>query len=108
MIVQAVPDSILDAGAATCMKISAVAWGFPVQVAALTSRTALLLPADDWKESCGLLSSTSRAAALLRAEREGKRAYAGVVRHQCQHVTSSRRTGDQANHSGSIKSRHSV
>jgi hypothetical protein len=48
------------------------------------------------------------AAELLRTEREGKRTHARVVRHQRQHVVSSRRTRDQANHARPIEVCHSI
>ena len=44
----------------------------------------------------------------LGSESEGKRTHARIVRHQRQHVASSRRTGDQANHAGPIEVRHSI
>ena len=55
-----------------------------------------------------LLEMHSRAAFPLRPESECERPHAGIARHQGQHVLSSRRSGDQANHAGPIEARHSV
>jgi hypothetical protein len=51
---------------------------------------------------------TGRATGPLWTERERKRTHARIVRDQCQHVPSSRRTGDQPNHSGPIEAGQSI
>ena len=44
----------------------------------------------------------------LRPESECERPHARIARHQGQHVPSSCRTGDEANHARPIEARHSV
>ena len=56
----------------------------------------------------GHAASSGRTAQLLPTKREGKRTHARAVRHQRQHVVSSRRTRDQANHARPIEACHSI
>jgi len=54
------------------------------------------------------MGSASSGSLSLGSKRERERPDAWVARQQGQHVPSSRRTGDQANHAGTIEARDSV